>query len=137
MNVQEIMGTLASRLHGVGGLRAYGYPVESVSPPAAVVSWPTSIAFDATGGRGHDDMTLSVVVVVGRPKDNKAVLDRLAGYLDGSGAASVKAALEARPLPSPLENVRVRGVELDVITLAGAEYVTAVFDVQIDGRGTA
>jgi hypothetical protein len=136
MNVKEIMAALAIRLATIDGLRAYGYPVESVSPPAAIVSWPSAYTFDATYGRGHDDLELQVVVVVGRPRDNKATLDRLSGYLEGAGPTSVKAALEAEPLPSPVEGLRVRGVEIDIYTIAGAEYVTAVFDVQVDGRGT-
>ncbi len=136
MNVQAIMGALATRLKTIDGLRAYGYPVESVSPPAAIVSWPSAYTFDATYGRGHDDLEIPVVVVVGRPRDNKATLERLSGYLDGAGPTSVKAVLEAAPFPSPVENLRVRGVEIDIYTIAGAEYVTAVFDVQIDGRGT-
>ncbi len=137
MNVKAIMQALADRLDTIDGLRAYGFPVESVSPPAAIVSWPSTYTFDATYGRGHDDLELFVVVVVGRPRDNKATLDRLVGYLEGAGASSVKAVLEAKPYPDPVELLRVRGVEIDIMTMAGAEYVTAVFDVQIDGRGTA
>lgn len=136
MNVKAIMEALATRLKTIDGLRAYGYPVESVSAPAAIVGWPAAYTFDATYGRGHDDLVIPVVVVVGRPRDNKATLDRLSAYLDGSGPSSVKAVLEAEPFPSPVEMLRVRGVEIDIYTIAGAEYVTAVFDVQIDGRGT-
>ena len=136
MNVKEIMAALADRLKTIEGLRAYGYPVESVTPPAAIVTWPSTYTFDATYGRGHDDLELFVVVFVGRPRDNKATLDRLAGYLEGAGPSSVKAVLEQEPFPEPVEMLRVRGVEIDVYPMAGNDYVTAVFDVQIDGRGT-
>lgn len=137
MNVTAVMEALAGRLATIDGLRAYGFPVQSVSPPAAIVTWPSAYTFDATYGRGHDDLELFVVVVVGQPRDAKATRDRLSGYLEGSGASSIKAVLEREPFPEPVERLRVRGVEIDIMSIAGAEYVTAVFDVQIDGRGTA
>jgi hypothetical protein len=102
MNLADVMDAVGDRLDTIAGLRVFAYPPGSVTPPAAVVSYPEGIEFDATYGRGSDRMTLPVVVVVGKASD-RAARDKLGAYCDGSGASSVKAVLESGEyLPPPL-----------------------------------
>lgn len=137
MNVKDIMEALATRLRDIDGLRVHGHPVEKIDPPTAVVSYPQTYTYDATYGRGNDDMMIPIVVAVGRPADALRVRDQLTIYMDGSGPASVKATLEAEPLPDGIDALRVVGVEVSPISVAGIDYIAAVFDVQVSGRGTA
>lgn len=133
MNLGEVMQEIADRLDTIDGLHVYAYPPGSVTPPAAVVGFPDSLTFDVTGRRGKDRMSLPVVVVVGRPTD-RSTRDRLAQYCDGSGAASVKAAVEAGT-PASFGSVRVVDAEFDVVTIGGQDYAAALFTLDIGGAG--
>lgn len=135
MNIGDMMDALAVRLAAIPGMAgASAYPVDNVpAAPWAVVSYPDQYTFDATYDRGHDDLSLPVILVVGRPKDAAGVRDLLAGFMAGDGATSVKAALEAEPLPAGVDAVRVMSAEVERVEIGGTPYITAVFDVEIDG----
>ena len=105
-----------------------------MTPPAAVVSYPETIDFDQTYGRGADKMTIPVVVVVGRASD-RAARDALGAYCDGSGASSVKAVLESGTYTA-FHTVRVESIEFDVVTIAAVDYMAALFDLDIAGSGS-
>jgi hypothetical protein len=90
----DVMDEVAARLDTIDGLRCHAYPADNVAPPAAVVTYPDSIDFDSTYARGMDRLTLPVVVLIGRVSD-RASRDRISDYVDGTGAASLKAVLEA------------------------------------------
>lgn len=134
MNLANVMQAVSDRLGTIAGLRCFGYPPGSVTPPAAVVSYPESIKFDETYGRGMDRMTLPVVLVVGKVSDRTA-RDRLGAYCDGSGASSIKAVLESGTYAA-FDTVRVTGVEFDTVSIAATEYVAALFDLDIAGHGS-
>lgn len=134
MKLDDVMDEVAARLGTIAGLRVFPYPADSVSPPAAIVSYPEKYTFDETYGRGMDRMTLPVVVVVGKPTD-RASRDRIAQYCDGAGPASVKAAVEAGKYVA-CDTVRVTGIEFDVVTVAGTDYLAALFDLDIAGAGS-
>lgn len=133
MNLSDVMDEVANRLGAIQGLRVFAYPAESVHPPAAVVLYPETVTFDETYGRGMDRLTLPVLVVVGTPTDRSS-RDRLAQYCDGSGPASVKAAVEAGD-GAAFDTVRVTGIEFPTATIAGTEYIAAMFDLDIAGQG--
>ncbi len=135
MNIAEMMDALAGRLADVEGMAGVSaHPVDNVpATPWAVVSYPDQYTFDATYDRGHDDMSLPVLVVVGRPKDAGGVRDLLTGFMAGAGGASIKEALEAEPLPDGVDAVRVMSAEVERVTIGGADFIVAVFDVEIDG----
>jgi hypothetical protein len=133
MDLADVMDQTGDRLDTIGGLRVWRYPPNSLTPPGAVVSYPEDYDYDATYGRGMDRMTLPVVVVVGKPSD-RASRDKLAAYVDGSGAASVKAVLESGTYTA-FDSVRVMRVEFDVVTIAGTDYMAALFSLDIAGQG--
>lgn len=135
MDLGEVMQAVSDRLDTIDGLRCFPYPPGTVSPPAAVVSFPDTITFDETYGRGMDRMTLPVVVVVGRPTD-RSTRDALALYCNGSGASSVKAVLESGAY-SEFHTVRVTGIEFDVVSIGGTDYMAAMFDLDIAGQGSS
>lgn len=134
MDVAVVMQQVADRLDTIDGLQVSAYPPGTVQPPAGVVSYPDTIAFDATYGRGVDRMRLPVVIVIGRPTD-RITRDLIAAYANGSGPASVKAVVEAGSYTA-FDVVTVTGVEFDVINIGGVDYMAAIFDLDIAGSGS-
>jgi hypothetical protein len=86
---------IATRLATIAGLRAHEDVPDVVTPPAVTVrpAPETFITFDTTFARGSDDFTFIVTLFVSRSSDRagQAALD---AYLAGSGAQSIKAAIE-------------------------------------------
>lgn len=108
MILSDVMGEVAARLDTIDGLRTHAYPADLVTPPAAVVTYPTEAEFDTAYARGMDRITLPVVVLIGKVSD-RASRDRLSAYLDGSGAKSLKRVIEFEPYPSYLSTTGVAG----------------------------
>lgn len=134
MDLGDVMDQVADRLDSITGLRVYPYPPDTVAPPAAIVTYPESIDYDATYARGMDRIPdLRVIVLVGRVSD-RASRDAISVYADGSGTQSVKAVVEAGTYTA-FDSVRVTGAEFDVISMAGVEYLAATFHLDIAGEG--
>lgn len=133
MNLADVMDEIAARLDTIAGLRVHGHPPDKITPPAAVVTYPDTYNYDQTYARGMDRLDLPVVVLVGKVSA-RASRDDLARFADGSGAASVKAVLEAGTYTA-FDTVRVTGAEFDVIAMAGVEYLGATFRLDIAGEG--
>ncbi len=134
MDLAAVMDALAARLDVIDGLRVHAYPIGSVTPPAAVLSYPDDYTYDATYQRGMDRMTLPLVLVVGKASDRTA-RDRLSAYVNGSGASSVKAVLESGAYTA-FHTLRVVDADFDVVRIADVEYVAAVFSLDITGAGS-
>lgn len=134
MNLVDVRREVVERLDTISGLRCHMTMPLKVTPPAAWTA-PETITFDATYGRGSDEMELSVVVVIGRASERSAH-DDLAAYCDGSGARSVKAVLESGTYTA-FDLVRVVSAEFDVVTIAQVDYLAALFDLAIAGPGSS
>lgn len=135
MDLADVMDEVGDRLDLIDGLRVFRYPPPKIVPPAAVVSYPDTLTFDETYGRGMDRMTLPVVLVVGKVSD-RTTRDRLGVYCHGSGPNSVKRVLESGT-NTAFDSVRVMSVEFDVVTIAGTDYMAAMFDLDISGQGAS
>jgi len=133
MNLAAVMDEIATTLSSVPGLRVWGYPPGSVTPPAAVVGYPVEHQYDVTYGRGMDAMTIPVVVVVPNPTERPA-RDAVSAYTAGTGVSSVKAVLESASYTA-LHSIRVASVAYDTYSIGGAEYLGAIFEVEITGSG--
>jgi hypothetical protein len=95
-SLSAVRDGIKAQLAAITGLRVYDTIPDQISPPAAVVA-PASgtfLEFDSTMARGSDDLHFVVALLVARGSD-RAAQDTLDGYLAGSGAASVKAAIES------------------------------------------
>lgn len=134
VDLQAVSEELRQALGLIAGLRTPAWGVENIQAPAAIVALPESVDFDETYGRGKDRYPdLPIVVLVGKA-DTRAAFKNLAGYAAGSGAKSVKAALEAYPYTA-LESVRVTSADFDTPTYAGTEYLAVIFHLDIIGKG--
>lgn len=133
MNVQAVMAELATTLDTIAGLRVYNHVPKSVAIPAAIVAWPEAVEYDASWGRGSDRFHIPVMVVVSDVTARNAPA-RLGDYVNGSGAKSVKAVLEAH-VPTNYDALRVTAARMEPITVGSVDYLAATFELDIIGPG--
>lgn len=134
MNLKNLMDEAATVLGTITGLRVFAYPPPTVVPPAAIVSYPDAVEYDQTYGRGTDRITgLPFVLVVGKATD-RAARDTVTGWVAGSGATSVKAAMEAHSWTS-CDVLTVTKCSFDVVTIASVDYLAAMFEADAIGPG--
>lgn len=86
---------LATRLQTLTGIRVYELIPDTPYTPCTVISLDR-IGYDSTMARGSDMFEFTVTVVVGRADDRSAQA-KLETYLAGTGAQSLKTAVEADP----------------------------------------
>jgi hypothetical protein len=134
MDLEAVMGELEAALATVPSLAGRIVTVgDKVVPPAAFVLYPEGIDFDATYGRGSDTMELQAVVVAGKTVA-RATRKTLAAYCKGSGPDSVKTLLEEYEYTSA-EVVTVPRTDFETVTIAGVDYMAAIFTINITGPG--
>lgn len=129
--VSELRTGLATRLATITGLRAAAQLPEQPTPPQAVV-YPQRITYDGAFGRGHDEYTFTVLVIVGRAGERTAQT-ALDAYCNGTGASSVKTAIEAdSTLGGKAIDCRVTDMTgQGALTVGDATYLTAEFAVTV------
>lgn len=133
MRLADVMDEIATRLRSISGLRVWDWPAGSISPPAAVVSYPDSYKPHATYARGADQMTIPVIVLVGRASERSA-RDQLSEYVDGSGARSLIAVLESGSYTA-FDTLTVSNIDFDVVRMGETDYLAALFACDIVGSG--
>jgi len=103
-----------------------------VPTPCAVVGNIT-ITFDEAQNRGLDQGEIDVIVIVSRMNERGAQ-DKLDGYLAGTGAGSLKAAIEAdRTLAGALATLRVIRAAPITIEVAGVTFFAYQYEVLLHG----
>lgn len=132
MNLAAVMDEVAAVLETISGLRVTAWPPGTVTPPAGAVSYPELVEFDQTYGRGCDKITgLPFLLVAGLPTERSA-RDAVSTWAAGSGAGSVKAAMESHAWTS-CDDLTVARVEFDVVQFAGVDYLAAMFSADVIG----
>lgn len=137
MNIADVMNEVADVVKAIGGdnpLRVHAHPIKTISPPAAVVTYPDTITYDVTAGRGSDSMSLGLWIAVG-DVNTVSARDVLSDYTAGAGPRSIKAAIEGHGWTS-CDFVNVTAVEFDPITLAAIQYMGAMFTLDVIGPGS-
>lgn len=134
MRLDAVMDEVARVLAQITGLRVTAYPPQSLSTPAGYVSYPQSIDFDQTYGRGEDQFTDLPMVLVADKVTERSARDRVAGWACGDGPKSVKARMEAHTWES-CDDLTVTSCEFDVETIAGTPYLAALFKATVVGPG--
>ncbi|MFI7677872.1 hypothetical protein [Actinophytocola sp. NPDC049390] len=138
MDVQAVAEEIAGKADAIDGLRAFGYPIDHPPLPCAVVVLPDEVTYDQTYGRGSDRMTVPLFVFVPRSPDRVAA-DALAAYLSGSGAKSIKAAVDSTDSNTytSCDEVTVTRAVTGSYTYNNKDVYGAEFTVDIAGRGGA
>lgn len=133
MNIGDIMDEIGTAVNTIADIRVLPYSAITVTPPAAIIGWPSPYSFDTTMARGMDSMDFPVNIVVGKV-DARSSRDRMSKYVEGSGADSVKAAIESHTYTA-CDSVRVTKVEFSAVKIADVEYLSGLFTVNVIGRG--
>lgn len=134
MDLQAVMQQISDRLTTISGLRCFAYPPDNFEPPAAILVAPDSVTFDATYGRGSDELALPVLLLISKV-DDRSAWKEIAAYCNGTGPKSVKAVVESGTYTA-FGLVRVADIEFDVVTWTGVDYLSAKFNLDIDGPGS-
>jgi hypothetical protein len=136
MDQAALEAELALAVSGaVDGLVAYDYAAEAIVEPCLVVT-DVTIEYDQTFGRGLDAVTVKAVVLVSRSEDRDGQ-KKLQAYLSGSGAASLKAAIESdSTLSGECHDLRVtRCTGRRFYQFGERSYVGAELEIFIIGPG--
>jgi len=132
MSVSTLRTGIATNLATVPGLRTTATVPDQINPPIAVVM-PTSIEYDLAFARhGGDEYEFSVMVIVGRV-DERSAQNKLDEYCSGSGAQSIKTAIERdKTLGGQAFDCRVTSLRnYNQVSIADVTYLAAEFVVQV------
>jgi len=129
--INQMRTGLETRLATISGLRAYEYIPDNPNPPCAVVQLGR-IEFDQSFRRGVDQYEFRVLLIVGRVAE-RAAQKTMDGFLDPTGAGSVKTAIEADSTLGGLTvDTRVREMRgLGSIGIGDVTYQTAEFIIDV------
>jgi hypothetical protein len=134
MKLADVMDEAATVLGTITGLRVTAWPPGSVVPPAGIVSFPDRIDYQTTYGRGVNVIrALPFVLIVGRATE-RAARDTASAWTAGVGPASVVAAMEGHTWTS-CDDLTVIAAHFDVVTIAGVDYLAAMFEADVIGSG--
>jgi len=127
----QIRDGLVTRLQTISGLTGYDHVPGQVNVPAATVSRRLT-RFDSVMARGADDFEYVVRVLVSNA-DPKLAQEAMSLYLAGSGASSIKAAIEGdQTLGGVVDFARVREAGEEGITQVGeVDYLAVDFVVEV------
>lgn len=130
-SLSSIRAGLKANLATISGLRTFDTVPDQVPVPCAVVGGPERIDFDATMGRGIDRYTIPIRVYVSRASE-RAGQASLDAFLAGSGASSVKAAIESdKDLGGAADTTRCVAMrEYGIYEVNGVAYLG--FEVVVD-----
>jgi hypothetical protein len=129
--LSNLRSGLATRLATISGLRTSATIPDQPMPPQAIV-YPERVSYDTALGRGSDEYTFVVMVIVGRVAERTAQTS-LDGYCNPSGNLSIKAAIEGDPtLGGNALDCRVTEMRgQSSLALGDITYVTAEFVVTV------
>ena len=109
----------------------FGWPVESIQPPAVVVGYPVSWDFDMVMNRAADEVVYPLWFVVGR-SSTKEARNALSDILSDTG--SIKDIIDGQHTFGVFDvSVRVTGAEVTELQVAGVPYLAAKFDCEVIG----
>jgi hypothetical protein len=128
----QVRSGLKANLEAIKGMRVYELIPTPAIAPAAIVG-QLDFTFDLNNARGLDQANLDVVVLVGRFSERAAQND-LDKYLAGSGAYSIKAAIESdRTLGGACDTLRVTSAEAGTYLSGDIEFLSYRYRVTIYG----
>lgn len=135
-SITDVRAGIKTRLATITGLNTYALIPMTPNLPAALVM-PRTIEFDESMARGSDLLTFDVLVLV-TESITELAQSQLDPYLAGSGAQSIKAAIEGdTTLGGAADWTRVTGVSAyGDIQYSGKLYLGARFSVEVDVDGS-
>ena len=123
---------LKTNLQTITGLRVYDLIPEIPTPPCAVVG-QLDFTFDIDNARGLDQAEVDVYVIVQRFSE-RAGQDKLDTFLQGTGATSIKTALEVdRTLGGAVNTLRVTAAQSGTYESQGNSFISYRYSLTIWG----
>jgi hypothetical protein len=136
VDVEAVFTGLRDSAGAIIGLNVFEFVPDSITPP---VFFPAEVEidWDQTFGRGMDAYTVTARLLVAQ-SDDRAGQKALKGYLAGSGASSLKAALQAdKTLGGACDALHVRSVRgYGRYEHAGQHFYGAEFSIYVIGPGS-
>ncbi len=130
-DLETLLNAVGDRLRTIAGLKVYTYLPDSIEPPAAIVQAPREIRFDFTFGRGSDEYTVPVLLLVSKPSD-RAGATALYRYMNPSGPTSIKQAVDGN-LGGLGDARATRAYDPGVYPFNGIDFLGVRFDIDIAG----
>ncbi len=132
MSLLTLRQGIATNLATISGLRTSWFVPDNPSPPIAIVV-PDRVDYDVSMARGSDTFTFQVLVIAGRIAERSAQ-STLDAYLDSTGSASIKAAIESdKTLAGAAHSCRVTGWSgYGPLAIGDAQYLTVNFSVTVN-----
>ena len=128
----QVRSGLKANLEAIPGMRTYELIPSVPVAPAAIVG-QLDFTFDLNNARGLDQANLDVVVLVQRLSERTAQND-LDKYLAGSGAYSIKAAIESDlTLGGACNTLRVTSAEAGTYASGEIEYLSYRYRLTVWG----
>ena len=123
---------LKTNLLTITGLRVYDLIPEIPTPPCAIVG-QLDFTFDVDNARGLDRAEVDVYVIVQRFSE-RAGQDALDTFLKGTGATSIKTAIEVdRTLGGAVNTLRVTGAQSGTYESQGNSFISYRYSLTIWG----
>ena len=123
---------LKANLEAISGLRVYDLIPSPAVAPAAIIG-QLDFTFDLSMARGVDQATLDVIVLVHRmlERSGQKELDK---YLAGTGAFSIKAAIESdRTLGGACNTLQVTAAQAGSYISADIEFLSYKYSITVWG----
>jgi hypothetical protein len=128
----QVREGLKANLEAIKGMRVYDLIPSVPVAPAAVVG-QLDFTFDLNNARGLDQANLDVIVLVQRFTERTGQND-LDKYLAGSGAYSIKAAIESDlTLGGACNTLRVTSAEAGTYAAGDIEYLSYRYRLTVWG----
>jgi hypothetical protein len=136
-NISTLRANAATLLDTITAIRkVYDYIPDTAPPTPCGIVGNVSVVWDEAMQRGLDSYSFEVYVVVSRMSERSGQ-DELDALLAGSGAGSVKAALEGgspvRSLNGAVSTVRVTTATPISITMGGVDFFAYRYEVEAYG----
>ena len=123
---------LKTNLLTITGLRVYDLIPEIPTPPCAIVG-QLDFTFDIDNARGLDRAEVDIYVIVQRYSE-RAGQDALDTFLRGTGATSIKTALEIdRTLGGAVNTLRVTNAQSGTYDSQGNQFISYRYSLTIWG----
>jgi hypothetical protein len=129
--IGDIKAGLATNLATITGMRTTSQIPEQPQPPVAIITL-NNINYDTTFGRGLDEYSFTITVVVSRA-DGRNAQNLLDQYVAKTGTLSVKSAIELdRSLSGSANDCRVTGLSTyGNLTIGETNYLAAEWSVTV------
>lgn len=129
--MSAIRTALATKIGNISGLRTAATVPDQVNPPIAVII-PERVTYDEAYAKGLVVYTFIVQVVVGKVSERSAQ-NRLDGFVNPTGATSIKAAIEAdKSLGGVVFDSRVTEMTTyTVVQIGDIAYLSCEFRVTV------